>query len=170
MWVMEPLMRLLLAERFGKDYAKSVLFFSSPVHISPPYAHVSDANKILFDQAAKEKQETHEWNGFDRLTILKLENPWTAPQWWSSPWYASPWFGIIRGDPDNPDTILYHALFGKLQYGWDWENGTLHLNLPGMSWSTTKPDTFPLMRRSSDGTEFLLEVSEDGSVQYKEKS
>lgn len=170
MWVMEPLMRLLLAEKYDKDYAKSVLFFSSPVDINPPYTHVSDANRILFGQPAKKTQGTLEWNGFDGLTLLKLENPWTAPQWWSSPWYASPWFGIFRGDPDNPETILYHALFGKLQYGWDWENGILHLNLPEMNWSTTTPNTFPLMRRSSDGTEFILEVSDDGSIQYTVKS
>ncbi len=169
MWVMEPMVRLLLAEKFGYEYGKSVPIFSSPVNIKVPYTHVIDANVVLFNQMVDPIRSDQQVNGFNGLYLLQYEDPMSIPGWWASPWYASTWFGIFRFNPEHPDTILHHAIFGDLQYGWDWEQGILHLNLPGMSWSTTTPDTFPLMKRSSDGIEFVVEARDDGTLKYTEK-
>lgn len=165
-WVMEPLMRLLLAEKFGMDYAKSVHMFSSTEAIDAPFTVIVDANEILFDNPVDVGSGTEQLNGFDSLYVLKLENSWTAPSWWASPWYASSWFGIFRDDPDDPTTVLHHSTLGRIEYGWDWELGILHLNLPDIGWSTTTPQTFPLMKHSADGYQFWLDVSDAGENRF----
>tara|TARA_B110000037_G_scaffold143954_1_gene162805 strand:+ start:100164 stop:101930 length:1767 start_codon:yes stop_codon:yes gene_type:complete len=128
-WTIDPFLRLLMSEQFGKDYARSVPIFLTKEIFDTHHALVLDANELFF---GKEHPDT-----VDPDTLIELKKG--AATWW-----LSPWLGIYQLLEINEETgagRIEHLDLGSVNF--QWEGDDLLLKPMGSEWLRTNADLFP---------------------------